>query len=247
MASDEKGKGINRYGYKENIHLTVDDWAYRWEQNLIGFHSSETDRYLLKYESLLLDEENSVFVPLCGKTNDMIYLADKGHDVFGCEYVQKGVHDFFSENSIEYTCEVVDLGCCCVKEYKAKSKQITIYQGDFFSLSSDSVGKFEAIWDRASLIAIHPSKRQDYAEIILDLMCCHGKYLLNTTSMTGVNFTGPPYSASPNEVEELFGKFCDIKLLETTEEDPTFLTVATKKRHIFLLTMKEMVSDEVSQ
>ena len=81
----------------ENVHLTASDWKFLWEQNLIPFHRSEVDPYLLSYECMLLEENNKVFVPLCGKTMDLVYLAEKGHDVFGCEFTTKAVLDFFFE------------------------------------------------------------------------------------------------------------------------------------------------------
>ena len=66
-----------------------------------------------------------------------------------------------------------------INEHKATSKRITIYQGYFFALSSHSVDKFDAIWDRASLTAIHPIGRSEYAWKILDLLSLDGKFLTN--------------------------------------------------------------------
>ena len=238
MSSASIEKGINRYGFLENVYLTREDWAYRWGQSLTGFHQADTDPLLLKFQHLLLGEKNKIFVPLCGKTKDMLYFANKGHNVFGCEFVSKGVLDFFEENGIDYSCKKA-VSPPDVKVYKAEDKRITIYLGDFFTLSSDNIGKFHAIWDCGSLVAIHPSRRRDYVRTILDLLCAAcGKYLIKTISMTGVHYTGPPYSVSPKDIDELFGQFCHITELETKEEEPETLNVPTKCRHIFLLKKK---------
>ena len=173
----------------------------------------------------------------------MLYFADKDHDVFGCEYVEKAVIDFFTENCLEYSCEVKSLPSCHINMYKAKNKRITIYQGDLFALSTDIIGKFDAIWDRASLAALHPSRRPDYAQLMYDILRAGGKHLINTPSMTGVPYTGPPYSVSPKDIEESFGKYCNITGLETHEEDPTLLKVSSKFRHVFLLTPKPAVEE----
>jgi len=160
MTSDINKQGINTYGKLENVQLTLADWTSRWEHNEIGFHLPQNDPYLLKHENVFLEQKMKIFLPLCGKSNDLVYLSDKGHDVFGCEFVEKSVIDFFTENSLEYVSETKKFGTCNINEYKAKSKKITIYQGDFFALTSQYVGKFDAIWDRASLVAIHPLKRK---------------------------------------------------------------------------------------
>ena len=241
MTSDMNEKGLNYYGKVENVQLTIDDWDSRWEQNLIGFHLPAVNAYLQKYAHLLLGENNRVFLPLCGKTKDLVYFADQGHDVYGCEFVEMSVIDFFSENSLEYSCEEKQLSCGMFKVYQAASKPITIYQGDFFALTSLDVGKFNAIWDRASLEAIDPSKRLDYAKVIIDLLSSNGKYLTSTLTLTGVQYTGPPYSISPEEIKDLFGRVCEIKLLETKEEsgDAKVLKVASKIKHIHLLNFFE--------
>ena len=230
-------KGINVYGKSENIHLTAEDWNFRWKQNHIGFHLASVDPSLIKYEHVLLGQNNRVFLPLCGKSKDLVYLADKGHDVRGCEFVEKAVKDFFSENGLGYTRMVKTLDTGSINEYKATSKQITIYQGDFFALSSHSVGKFDAIWDRASLTAIHPKRRSEYAKKILDLLSANGKFLTNAFYMTGVQYSGPPYSVSLDDIKEMYEKYCDITLLETKDEtgDANHLKVTCKLKHIHLV------------
>jgi len=230
-------KGVNRFGKLENIHLTEDDWKFRWDQNLTPFHRCEVDPYLLKYEHMLLAKNNRVFVPLCGKTLDLIYLADKGHDVFGCELTKKGVIDFFTENSLEYTCEVKKLSSYSINIYKAISKRITIYQGDVFTVSSEIIGKFDAIWDRAAFEAIDPLKRSEYVRIMLDLLQHNGKCLLVTNVMSNVQFSGPPYSVSLDEIQELFESIYDITLLETNK-DEKFEKVSSKFRHTHILSLK---------
>jgi len=57
--------------------------------------------------------------------------------------------------------------------------------------------------------------------------------------MAGVKFTGPPYSIAIDQIQELYGKFFDIKLLETKDEDSDakVLKVQSKLKHIHLLTL----------
>ena len=238
MASSSSGKSINRYGFLENIHLTQEDWSYRWKQNYIGFHLHGVNPSLLKYENKLLQKRCRIFVPLCGKSVDLVYLADKGHDVCGCEFVKKAVKDFFAEQSLDYTFQVENLPSGRVNEFKATSKRITIWQCDLFTLSSVAVGKFDAIWDRASLVAIDPLKRSDYARIMHDLLRKNGRYLISTNEMTGIKYSGPRYSVSQAEMKHFFENFFDITLLETYREEAEAEKVATNHVHINLLQLK---------
>ena len=43
-----------------------------------------------------------IFVPLCGKSKDLLYLKSQGFTVVGCEAVETACVDFFVENSIKY-------------------------------------------------------------------------------------------------------------------------------------------------
>jgi thiopurine S-methyltransferase len=49
-------------------------WNQRWQQNQIGFHKQEVNSHLLQQWPELAVEPNSrVFVPMCGKSNDMLW------------------------------------------------------------------------------------------------------------------------------------------------------------------------------
>ena len=50
-------------------------WHRRWEKNEIGFHLTKPHHYLQKFVSVLqLPPGSTVFVPLCGKSPDLIWL-----------------------------------------------------------------------------------------------------------------------------------------------------------------------------
>ena len=44
----------------------------------------------------------SVFVPLCGKTLDMVWLSEQGFNVVGCEISEVAAQQFFNENNIPF-------------------------------------------------------------------------------------------------------------------------------------------------
>ncbi len=76
-------------------------WHQKWQLQQIGFHQQQVNPFLVKYwPSLAIAETSGVFVPLCGKSLDMCYLAELRHGVLGCELNPLAVEQFFSENDL---------------------------------------------------------------------------------------------------------------------------------------------------
>jgi len=86
----------------EDSNVDPDFWHQRWEQSRIGFHLGQVNPWLVEYwPSLKLHAGSRVFVPLCGKSLDMLWLAEQGHEVVGVEISPVAVRDFFAENRLE--------------------------------------------------------------------------------------------------------------------------------------------------
>jgi len=67
-------------------------WQARWQDKRTGFNQPEVNPLLTKYLTALnLPSGSRVFVPLCGKSIDMIWLASQGYDVVGVELVESAV------------------------------------------------------------------------------------------------------------------------------------------------------------
>ena len=57
-------------------------WLARWEQNQIGFHEDEVNSHLQAFwPRLALGDGARIFVPLCGKSRDLLWLRAQGHEV----------------------------------------------------------------------------------------------------------------------------------------------------------------------
>ena len=66
--------------------MTPDFWIERWQNGEIGFHQQAGNDLLPKHwPSLQAPSRSTVFVPLCGKSFDMVWLASQGHHVVGVE------------------------------------------------------------------------------------------------------------------------------------------------------------------
>ena len=79
--------------------MQPDFWLERWREGRIGFHREEVMPLLVQHwPALAVPAGRRVFVPLAGKTLDMIWLAAQGHPVLGAELSPLAVQQFFEEN-----------------------------------------------------------------------------------------------------------------------------------------------------
>lgn len=174
-------------------------WLERWQQDQIGFHQAEINQYLSEHWAQLgLPEGTPVFVPLCGKSLDMLWLRQQGHPVLGVELSDKAVSAFFEENDI--TPEVSQEGG--FKVYT--SSGLRLLSGDFFALEPEDLKEIRAVYDRAALIALPPPMRMDYARHMANLLPAGAHILLITMEYPAGTLEGPPFSVSEEEVHKLF-------------------------------------------
>ena len=188
--------------------MNRDFWQARWDEGRIGFHQDEVNPYLHRYwPSLGVSPGATVFVPLCGKSRDMLWLRDQGYSVIGVEIVPRAVEAFFSENNLTVTQR--PHGAYTLWE----SEDIRILQGDFFDLSADDVAGIAAVYDRASLIALPPAMRQRYAAQLGSILPSKMNVLLVTMDYPQAEMGGPPFAVTEQEVTVLFQDYFKIKLL----------------------------------
>jgi thiopurine S-methyltransferase len=186
-------------------------WLERWRTNQIGFHQTDFNARLTRYwPSLGVRRGACVFVPLCGKTRDMLWLAQQGHAVLGIELSTTAIEAFFAEAGAPYECRQRGVFGC----YEAG--RIGILNGDFFQLAPLDLSDVAAVFDRASLVALPPDVRRRYAEHLLTILPLGAQMLLLTIEYDQAGASGPPFAVHPDEVAALFGARCEVELLERT-------------------------------
>lgn len=214
-----------------------DFWLERWERGEIGFHQNEINPYLTRHwQDLHHTHGSKVFVPLCGKSHDMLWLRKQGHSVFGVELSAIAVQTFFQE-----------LGLAPHKATNGKFDQyeadeIRILCGDFFDLAKNALSDVSAVYDRASLVALPPEMRERYVHHLVDILPSATQILLITFDYPQQEMSGPPFAVSESEVEALYGDHADIQLLsqhDTLAQNPRFQERGLSRMHenSFLLTL----------
>jgi len=173
-------------------------WQERWRKREIGFHMSKPHAALREYwPALDLAAGSRVFVPLAGKSLDMLWLAERGHEVVGIELSTIAVEEFHAEHP---QLARVDLRC-----------------GDFFALTPAALGPISAVFDRAALVALPPAMRADYARQLTALCPPGTRTLLIAMEYEQDRLSGPPHAVMPEEVHALFGAHHRISELGTDD------------------------------
>lgn len=213
-------------------------WLERWERGETGFHQDEINPYLVQYwPGLPCSAGGEVFVPLCGKSLDMVWLRRQGCTVLGVELSPIAVQDFFRENG--HLPVQVQSG----KFESSEADGMRILCGDFFDLTRADVAKVSAVYDRASLVALPPDMRERYARHLVDILPSGTQVLLVTFDYPQAEMQGPPFAVSVKEVEALYGKYADVRLLaqeNVLAQNQRFKQrgVSRMEESIFLLTLR---------
>jgi len=218
--------------------MKKDFWLERWEQKEIGFHQDSLNPYLSQYwPQLHATPDSQVFVPLCGKSRDMLWLREQDQRVLGVELSHIAVHAFFEENGYIPQHDTLE------KFDRYIANCISILSGDFFDLSKDDLAGVSVVYDRASLVALPPEMRQRYARHLASILSPGTKTLLITFDYPQIEMQGPPFSVTTDEVEALYREHADVNLLaqlDVLSINPHFQErgLSTLRENIFLLTLK---------
>jgi len=215
-------------------------WHKRWQEKRIGFNQSAVNPLLTEYINHLdLAAGSRVFVPLCGKSIDMVWLAAQGYDVVGVELVETAVQEFFAEQNIQpivsQHAENPD-----IKYYQGQlvddeeQQTITLWVADIFALTSTDIGTIDAIYDKAALIALPADMRPDYSEQIRKVSD-NAPQLLITLNYDQSKKDGPPFSINSEQLQQYYGSH--YQLCELSSEPASIGSAPNLKvtEHIWLL------------
>jgi len=211
--------------WKENVFAMVGGvedrvqyWQARWATGQSQWNSDKPHQYLLKYiDTLTAGSSNcKIFLPLCGKAGDLMYLYKEGHTVTGVEGVPFVVEQFFRENKLDY--EKISMPEIKGWKFKTKDGRLCIYACDYFSLTPSLVGEMDAVYDRGALEAINVGDRPGYVKLMQQIIGKNFRYVLNAYEYDDSMFQGPPRNLPRDEVFNLFADFADVDILEESDK-----------------------------
>lgn len=186
-------------------------------------------------------KKGRVFVPLCGKTLDMKWMSEQGITVVGLDAARLSMEQFYSDHSLEYRVEKEPSLGGGSEIFKSTDCRINLYCGNMMNFNSTITGQFEAVWDRASLVALHRVDVPKYIENIKNLLIPGGRCLLETMDydvkimddIKGNTRPPPPFPMYEAEIKQLFEPECSVQYLDRAER-----TLQNKDIHllVFLIT-----------
>lgn len=183
-------------------------WYERWQIGQIGFHQREVHASLGRHwRELSVLAVGQVFVPLCGKSLDMLWLRDAGHAVVGVELSAIAMEAFCMENGIPARRRVL------AEFDRYEAPNLNLLRGDFFALSPALLGPVSAVYDRAALISWVAELRAPYVEHLARLIAPGIETLLVTVEYPQEQMSGPPFSIDREEVRALYSRYFAIQEL----------------------------------
>ena len=206
--------------------MDIDFWLDRWNNNETGFHQTTINPYLSyfygeKGASPERREKLKVFVPLCGKSKDMLWLSQAGYKVFAVECSDSAVKAFFEENALNYKHAEKDPHALYISSNQKSA--IEIFQGDFFTLHKKDLEDVTDVFDRAALVALPPEMRKQYVKKMAEILKPGTRTLLVTLTYDQTQMEGPPFSVPEDNVTELYSDYFKVDKLcfkNTINDEP---------------------------
>ncbi|MCB9668791.1 MAG: hypothetical protein H6734_04910 [Alphaproteobacteria bacterium] len=168
-------------------------WLESWEEGKRGFHLDQPNPHLCENAHGAFGEGGRILVPLCGATHDLEYLHRCGFDAVGVELSPIAVREVADRD-----------GLAAVGPDRFEKPGIRLLLADFFETTPASVGPITGIWDRAALVALHPSQREAYVAHQRLLLGGKGTLLLNTLDYDATKADGPPWAVTEEAVKALW-------------------------------------------
>lgn len=198
-------------------------WRGRWRREETGWHSSTVNRHLERHwPSLVTGPGGRVLVPLCGKSLDLEWLADRGHEVVGVELSELACHQFFQDRDLDP--EVSTSGAFQVHE----TPGMRLLCGDMFALTPGDVGEVSYWYDRAALIALSPAQRPTYERVMASALPSGARGLLIGLAYPPDQKSGPPFPVPEEEVLQTWSPDFDVEVVEradVVDDEPRFRQV----------------------
>jgi thiopurine S-methyltransferase len=206
-----------------------DFWQQRWRDGRIGFHQERVTPLLEQHwDAIGVPAGARVFVPLAGKSLDMLWLASRGYRVLGVEVSGIAVAQFFAENGLSPA--VTDTACGLHHDAGA----VEIIQGDVFGLDARTLASCDAVYDRAALIALPRSMRTPYVQELHAKLPSGCRGLLVALDYPPDERHGPPFPVDAGEVHRLYDRDWDVELLERRDilaSQPGFIAEGVSALH----------------
>ena len=174
-------------------------WTSRWREGRTGFHQDAVHPDVLNTAAgLLPDAPGRVLIPLAGKSTDIAWFLEQGHQVTAIELSPLAIdawHQTHNREAVptphgDWTCH--------------RSENLDFWCADILKLDASGLGPFDLIWDRAALVALDMERRRAYAKRLSAWLAPSGTLLLNGFEYDQSKMAGPPHAVWREDLADLF-------------------------------------------
>ena len=181
-----------------------EEWLERWHAGRTGWHEEDGNASLKKHWRAT---GSRVLVPMCGKTHDLVWLAEQDNEVVGIELSRLAVEAFFNDEGLAFDVEDGEIPI-----YRARQLPITIFCGDLFDVHGLHCS---AHYDRGALAATRAERRPAYASHVSSLLEPMADQLIIVLEYDDTVAEGPPFSIPAHEI---LGYWPDLVCLEAYDD-----------------------------
>lgn len=213
----------------EKTTTPLEFWSQVWDEGTIRFHQNNYNSEMIKYFNDIDLKGKSVFIPLAGKTKDILYFLEKGANVTAIEFWEPAVISFFEENNIAYK----------KHGYSFFADNLTFHAMDFFNFSTDT--PFDVLYDRASQVVFNKADRPHYYQHISKLINPKTILLLFSIDHDGSFEYGPPHKIPKSEIITAY-KNMGITLLTNSENHEISTSEKMQAQGILSLTAFTLIN-----
>lgn len=199
-------------------------WHARWRSGQVGFHQPTVNRLLERHWPQVvagLAADAPVYVPLCGKSLDLAWLAGRGHRVVGSELSGLAIAEFLAGAGLPASARPAVSGHCI-----HDAGPYRLIEGDAFTLQPEHTGPLAALYDRAALVALPEGPlRAAYAASLVRLLAPGTPGLLVSFEYPQHLRPGPPFALPPAAIEAALARDFEVEELERVDiigESPKF-------------------------
>jgi thiopurine S-methyltransferase len=185
----------------ENL-TNADFWRQKWlgsqdtipRWDLKGEHPLLNDLIAAAVVQGRLPSGASIYVPGCGRAHDAWGLSRRGYDVLATDIVPEAVAH--------------------AKTLYLPDDHFRVEIGDVFAAGEQLAGQYDAVFDRAMLGALDPSRRLPFVASMTRLLKKGGLFMSIGFGQIVPDKSGPPFAIDIFESERLFSENFSLVMAE---------------------------------
>ncbi|MES1911317.1 MAG: hypothetical protein MHM6MM_003765 [Cercozoa sp. M6MM] len=213
----------------------------QWKEGEVTKPFASHLSYLVSHTEATLEQfaSQTVLVPLCGDTEALDFLSTVFAKVIGVEFTDKAVNivrERFLQQGFAVVSDTVNEDESeRVLTMQKDGKLLEMQRRDFFLPNRIEPKSVHCVYDRASLVAIEPSRREEYGARMQEVCAPNAVYFVITVERGRNPEYGPPHHVPKEVVESTLAAF-EIKAerVEPTERTPSMVENVWTHKHYVL-------------